>query len=379
MPDPVLIGLGVVGMVGGLALLGRGLFAQRAGARISNLGSSRIGLLAAGEVRISGQVAAAGVTLTSPIRDRTCVYYHAVAKVRHGENERELFEEERGVGFFVKDASGEVRVFPRGAKWEVALDEATPFAEGRAGLSDGLLLPPGPAEDPLHPDRDDLDFGMPTLLAGSGLGGRRALRYREARIEPGETITVVGRAVPFRDLADPTEVDAAGDVLATLTGAVDWNYVADPGALDDPEVAASYAEAVRDGRLAASPAEAWGNAAIEGFGIGRPTRVPELDPALERRPTSVGGSGAGDSDTAGPGSTGAPVATPTLIERSFELPPDRIVLAAGPDIPLLIAAGTPGEAVVRHEGIFFVGLLGAVLAIASALFLAIAFSLNLAL
>ena len=76
--------------------------------------------------------------------------------------------------------------------------------------------------------------------------------------------------------ADPTEVDQAGDVLATLTGAVDANHVPDPSALQDPEVAASYAQALAEGTLARSPAEAWGNAAIEGFGIGQPVRPPEL-------------------------------------------------------------------------------------------------------
>jgi hypothetical protein len=66
------------------------------------------------------------------------------------------------------------------------------------------------------------------------------------------------------------------------------------------------------------------------------------------------------------------------VERAFELPPDALVVAAAGDTPLVIAAGTPGEVVARQEGVFLVGLLGAVLAIASAVFLALVASGNVA-
>jgi hypothetical protein len=362
MPDPVLVGLGAIGLVAGLLMLARGMLAQRTAARIADIGSSPIGLLAAGEVRITGRAAAAGITLPSPVRDRACVYYRAVASVLEGADDRTVFDEQRGVGFFVKDATGEVRVFPRGATWEVPLDEPTPWAEGRAGVGHSLLLPPAPDEDPLHPDRDDLDFAMRRLVTESG--GTREVRYREGRIEPGDTVTIVGRAVPFQDLADPTEVDQAGDVPVTLSGAVDAEHVPDAAALEDPAVAASYAEALEEGTLAASPAEAWGNAAIEGFGIGRPVRQANLDP--------------GAPPAAGPGTPPASARVETAsagsVQRSFEIRPDAVVIAAGPGVPLLIAAGTPTVAAARHEGTFLSGLLGAVLAIASAILLAGALS-----
>ena len=44
----------------------------------------------------------------------------------------------------------------------------------------------------------------------------------------------------------------------------------------------NVAEARAAGILRATPEEAWGNAAIPGFGIGRPTRPPELDPGADR-------------------------------------------------------------------------------------------------
>lgn len=59
---------------------------------------------------------------------------------------------------------------------------------------------------------------------------------------------------------------------------------------------------------------------------------------------------------------------------AFEIRPHALVIAAGPDIPLLIADGIPGEAHERNESQFLLGLLGAVLAIGAALLLALALS-----
>jgi hypothetical protein len=51
--------------------------------------------------------------------------------------------------------------------------------------------------------------------------------------------------------------------------------------------------------------------------------------------------------------------------------PDALVLAAAPDVPLVISSGAPATAAGRHEREFLVGLLGAILAIASAVGLAL--------
>ena len=80
-------------------------------------------------------------------------------------------------------------------------------------------------------------------------------------------MTIVGRALPFSDLADPAGADIG---LRRRTSS-----------LDDPEVAADLAEARATGHLADDPAEAWGNAAIPGFGIGRPVDAPEHRPGRE--------------------------------------------------------------------------------------------------
>jgi hypothetical protein len=125
--------------------------------------------------------------------------------------------------------------------------------------------------------------------------------------------------------------------------------------LDDPEVAADLAAARASGTLAGTPAEAWGNAAIAGFGIGRPVSPPSIDP---------------DADP-------LPLADPEAAARSarrFEIAPETLVIAASVEVPLLIAFGAPSAVVARGRDRFAIGLLGALLAIASAMVLAISVS-----
>jgi hypothetical protein len=336
-------------MIGGLVLLWRGFAGYLSAARVGDTSTSRIGTVAAGEVRVTGVVEPAEVMLTSPLQGRECVWYRAsVTSSREGDSD--LLDEERGIGFRIRDGSGSIRVFPRGARLDVMdrFDERDSLLGERpiglatrpAGLRHAepldreaavaALLTVRPAE-PDRGDGDALDFG-----SGSGR------RYREARLEPGDLVTVVGGVVPFGHLEDPSgadRLDRLGDPLAGL---------------DDPTVAADIAEARAAGALL-TPAEAWGNAAIPGFGMGRPIRQPELDPAANA-PT---------------------LATPdetARIERTFDLELDLLVIAAGPGSPLLIAAGSPDQLVGRENGRFLLGLLGAVLAIASAVGAAVVLS-----
>jgi len=57
--------------------------------------------------------------------------------------------------------------------------------------------------------------------------------------------------------------------------------------------------------------------------------------------------------------------------RTFEIAPEELVIATTPDTPLLVALGPPGSAEARHRQRFLVGLLGAMLAIGSAVALAV--------
>lgn len=340
-------GFAGAGIVAGIVLLLRGMSAYRSAGRISGTSASRIASLAAGEVLVTGAAEPIELTLVSPLQSGPSVYYRSRVSESGAGDGADLFREERAVGFRVNDGSGVVRVFPSGAQFDVPdrFDESAP---AWAGAPIGLLPRLGPAFAPGPADREAriaalLSVREPaawSLRDGAGLTlpssqGRR--NYREARIEVGDTVTVTGRALPFSELADP----GAANLL-------------DGSAVDgaDPEVVLDIAEARSAGLLAATPEEAWGNAAIPGFGIGRPVRAPELDPAA----------------------TALPAADPDLSARvaaTFEIAPDALVLATSDEVPLRIALGPPSAVGARNDWQFVVGLLGAVLAIGSAMSLAL--------
>ena len=334
------------GVVAGLTALGRGLIDYRSTVRVGDTSTSTISSLAAGEVRISGMVEVAEMTLVSLLQSASCVYYRAtigpggeVSPVESG------VDEERSIGFRVRDATGSIRVFPRGARVDAPVklnDETGMMGDEPPGLS----IRTGSATRLAEPDRataiaellsvrDPGTSDGPAMLRGRGRG--RGRQYRETRLEPGDAVTIVGRALPFSDLGDPVAADygTEADLLES-----------------DPEVAADLADARTAGILATDPEDAWGNAAIPGFGIGRPVIIPELDPAAHRLPLATAAEAA---QTA----------------RTFEIAPGTLVLASSAEVPLLIAYGTPGAVMNRSQSRFTLGLLGAVLAIASAMVFAI--------
>ncbi|MEK6720849.1 MAG: hypothetical protein AABZ33_09290 [Chloroflexota bacterium] len=356
-----LIPLSVAGVAVGLLLLWRGFTGYRTAARIGGTSTSRIASIAAGEVRISGTVEAAEVALVSPLQSATSVYYRARISAGSGTDNSTAFDEERAVGFAVRDGTGAIRVFPRGARWDVPwrFDASDDWTGSRP---DGLALRDGPAYTAARPDREariaalltvriardpadpEGSIGGATGFLGASVGlclgtqGERPRRYTEARIEPGDSVTILGRAIPFGTLGDPAHAD-----------------LAEGGGLDEQveaEISADIAEARAAGLLAPDAETAWGNAAIPGFGIGRPAREPAIDPRADAAPL-------------------AGVVEAEAAERTFTIPPEALVVVASSEVPLLIAAGAPGAAGERQQTRFLVGLLGAALAIGSAVVLAL--------
>jgi hypothetical protein len=333
--------------IAGLELFRRGLGGYRTADRIADTSTSTISSIAVGEVRIAGTIEPAEVLLVSALQSVRCVYFRStIDESREDEWDGDVVEE-LSVGFRVRDGSGSVRVFPRGARFDAPLR-----FEGSTDLTgdepSGLELRRGGATEVAEQDRDAMIaelLRMPTAhdarsqspFAREGRGRRR---YRETRLEPGDAVTIVGQALPFRDLPDPAGANlGAGPDLP----------------LSDPEIAADLAAARAAGTLHDDPAEAWGNAAIPGFGIGRPVRQPTLD--AEANPLTL----AAAEDAA-------------RFERTFHIAPDDLILAASPEAPLLIAHGTPAAAVDRHRETYLQGLLGASLAIVGAMLLAIMLS-----
>jgi hypothetical protein len=346
--------LAALTMLGGLALLVRGLLADRFGERVRGIGTSQVESVAAGEARLVGVIEAGPITLVSPLQSEPCVYYRSRIVEGSGNTRRTTFSDERAVGFALRDASGSIRVIPGGAQWDApecfgastgVLGDEPPGLRRNAGPSSQATINdreaaiaslltvhvPNPGTSPDGPGADTL--GLLTLGTDS-LNIRRD--YHERRLAPGDTITVIGAVLPYRDIEDP----ATGDQF-------------DPAAaLDDPLIAGDLAEARAAGLLRNSAAEAWGNADIPGFGIGRPTRPPDLDPAATKPMI-------------------APQAAADHADATFDVAPDELVVANTPDTRLIIRVGTPGEAVARDQGALLLGLVGGLAAIASAVVIAL--------
>ena len=352
--DPRLMVVAAATVIAGLALLCRGFIAYRRAGLIAGTATSTVASLAVGEVRVSGTVEPAELSLISALQSERCVYYRSSIRERAQREGRMAIDEERAVGFRVRDATGSVRVFPRGARFDVpdCFAESTgPFGDAPAALR----LREGAAVTVGQPDRQAqiaalLTVRRPAALAETaqgwtvgglgllaGTGADQSVDFREARIEPGQHVTIVGQALPFDQLDDPAGAD---------------DSESDPLSTADPEIAADLAAARAAGTLAPDAKTAWGNAAIEGFGIGRPVSRPSLDPAANRPKLATR-------------------AQAERARRTFEIAPDEIVLAAAADAPLTIALGGPGDAASRAQLEFLLGLLGAVVAIIGAVALAI--------
>jgi hypothetical protein len=170
----------------------------------------------------------------------------------------------------------------------------------------------------------DEEDGSGPGITGLGLGTGGGRRYREARVEVGQTVTVLGQALPWADVRE--------------------ELVAPAGTNVERAIADDIAIARETGQLAATAEEAWGNAAIPGFGIGRPTRPPDIDPAA--RP----------ADLADPGADAA-------ARQRHQIPAHELVLARAPGGDLAIYEGASQEATRRHDGAFLLGLVGGVMAV----------------
>ncbi len=341
------------GLIGGIVLFVRGLQAYRQDRLISSVATSSLDGIAAGEVRVSGIVEPIEQTLISPLQSKPCVWYRARVETT-GDNSRVLLDEEKSQEFRLRNETGAIRVVPRGARWEIGtvFDERTSLT-GAEPI--GLDRRRGAAYAPLE-ERDieqmtelerqtaaqalltvqrptadafDDDWSAGSDRFGVGFGERSGRRYREARLEPGQTVTILGQAWPWSEVRE---------VLLT------WN----PGTNVEADIAADLAYARQMGLLAASPEEAWGNAAIPGFGIGAPTARPLLDERVQQPDLP-------DADT-----------HREALEK-YRIPDEELVLSRGLRGGMAIYPGTPSEATQHHDFAFVVGLMGAFMAVLCAL------------
>ena len=351
--DGWLVALAAGGLIAGLVLLARGIPAYRSATHIGDTSPSRISSLAVGEALVTGTVEPAELTLVSALQSAPCVFYRSRIGTDDDDVVSSSLDEERAVGFRIRDETGDLRVFPRGARFDVPdrfsdrdgamgdrppgldLRTGSPFGPGpadREGQIAALLTVQGSGGAALGYGERSMSLSMPSLRIG---GGRRS--YREARIEPGDVVTVIGRVLPFDQLPDPA-------------------------------VGRRRRGATRSSRTPRSPPTSPRPGPRE---LSRPTRPRR---GATRRSRASGSAGRRGSRSSTPDATQPPLAAAAeaeLAERTFAIAPDALVLAAAPDAPLVIALGAPAAAESRHRQAFLVGLLGAVLAIASAMALAI--------
>ena len=352
--DPQLLALAGGGVIGGMVLLGRGFAGYREAARISDTSPSRIASIAVGEVLVSGVVEAgrADPRLAAPER---AVRVLPGADRRAGRRRRNG-RLPRGGGGRIPDPRRQRRASRVSARRPVRRPGPLRGANGCAR---------GDAVRPPHPVGPGLRTGpgsrVPDRGAPDGPAGRRRAARRRRRPMAGL------RLRPSRGRAARAELhrgtDRArrgrhghrpGDALRSARGPRRRRTPTTRlcSLANDPEIAADLAAARAAGTLASDPEEAWGNAAIPGFGIGRPVREPELDDAA----------------------TDLPLATPddaARFKRTFEIAPDALILAASPDARSSSPSARRRSRPAARSASSSLGLLGAVVAIGSAMALAL--------
>ena len=367
--QPYLLMFGFVGVLAGFVAFVHGLGAYRREAVVGSIATSTVDGLAAGEIRLFGTVKPLAVTLVSALQSATCVWYHSRI-TEGGDSERVILDEQRGIDFLVEDATGSVRVVPRGlrARIDAAFNESTnmvgedPIGLNRRVGSGSMVVADDDREAAIAdlltvrpPTRDPDDTTVNTTLGFAGfgmgfgtklrMGGHARRHYTEQRIVPGDKITIVGQARPYSEV-DPIGPDATADL--------------DPTTFDDPMLVSELEEARASGALAGSAREAWGNAAIPGFGIGKPT----VRPVLEAGATPEGPV---ESEAAPPRPTTANDPKPASLDAPS---PETLVIANSDSTPLTVYAGTPSEAVAFDRDAFYRGLAGGALAVVSAVAIA---------
>jgi hypothetical protein len=146
--------------------------------------------------RVIGQAYPLGEQLVGPLTGRPCVYYIATVEEQRSTGRstywKTIASETRGVPFMLQDGSGRAIVDPNGA--QVALD-----FDGNS--KSGTFDPADPVQEA---------FLSRHGAKSQGWVFNKSLRYREAMIEVGEMIAVLGSGVREADPNAPPEAAYRG-------------------------------------------------------------------------------------------------------------------------------------------------------------------------
>jgi len=136
-------------------------------------------------------------TLEAPLTGRPCLYYVVTVEQHHSTGRssywKQIIKEERGLTFLLDDGTGKAIVDPSAAK--VALDVD---GKGDSGTFD-------------EPNARESAFLQRHGTNGQGWVFNKRLRYREAVIEVGETVAIVGEGVREPDPNAAPEAAYRGD------------------------------------------------------------------------------------------------------------------------------------------------------------------------
>ena len=139
--------------------------------------------------RVVGSAQSIEQTLEAPLTGRACLYYVVTVEQHHSRGRssywRTIIREEQGVTFMLADGTGKAIVDPRSAK--VALDVD---GRGDSGTFD-------------NPSEREQAFLTKHGTTGEGWVFNKRLRYREAVIEIGETVAILGAGIREPDPTAP--------------------------------------------------------------------------------------------------------------------------------------------------------------------------------
>ncbi len=189
----------VFGIFGGTALVTWLISEQRIRRRLRKAMRVPIAAVQEGQVaRVVGRVCR-GKTVEAPMTGRRCFYYEAVVEEMRKHTWKKVIRETGGVPFVVEDDSGRAVVDPAHADVVLVFDEDT----GSGSFDDAT--------------RDQEAFLARHKQKSKGSFFNRSLRYREAIIEHGEQVAVMGQGVREPDPdAKGEERDYRGELPTRL-------------------------------------------------------------------------------------------------------------------------------------------------------------------
>ena len=152
--------------------------------------------------KVVGRARALSETLEAPLTGRRCVYFIATVEEHRSSGKssywKTIIRETRGVPFMLEDASGRALIDATGARIAIDFD-----GKSQSGTFDD----PTPIEQA---------FLARHGQKGEGWVFNKSLRYREAVIEEGETISVLGSGTREPDPDSPPTEAYRGDAPTRL-------------------------------------------------------------------------------------------------------------------------------------------------------------------